>query len=171
MARPKKLLTEFDIATLNTITKGDSTAAIGYRLAAVRAYVSHSANEVASFFQTEPETVIRWASKYHSFGLEGLTNKKRGHRRKKLSPSAQDTIRAWLEKDVDSKGNHVHWTLKRMTIEIADTMGIEISVAALGATLQKMGMAITRPRPMHYNSSPELREEVKKKSTDNASGN
>ena len=66
MARPKKLLTEVDIANLNSITRGDSTAAVGYRLAAVRAYVSHSAEEVASFFDTEPETVIRWASKFHS---------------------------------------------------------------------------------------------------------
>ncbi len=167
MARPKKLLTESDIATLNAITKGDSAAALGYRLAAVRAYVSHSANEVASFFLTQPETVIRWASRYHSFGTEGLANKGRGHRRMKLSQSAQDTIREWLENDVDSNGNHVHWTLKRMAIEITDVLNVEISVAALGATLKKMGMAIKRPRPMHYNSSPELREEFKKKSADN----
>ena len=63
MARPKKLLTESDIQRLQTITRGDNTAAVGYRLAAVRTYVNHSAAEGASFFGVTTETVIRWVSK------------------------------------------------------------------------------------------------------------
>ncbi len=35
MARPKKLLTESDIQQLQSITRGDNSAAVGYRLAAV----------------------------------------------------------------------------------------------------------------------------------------
>lgn len=40
MARPKTLLTESDIQQLKSIAKGDNTAATGYRLAAVRAYIN-----------------------------------------------------------------------------------------------------------------------------------
>ena len=164
MARPKKLLTAEDIANLNSITRGDSTAAVGYRLAAVRAYAERPAEEVAAFFKTAPETVIRWAAKYHSFGLKGLENKVRGHRRMKLPEDAQASIREWLEDDVDHSGREVHWTLRRLCLEVKLVFSIDISVAAMGSTLGKMGMALKRPRPMHYNSSPEKREEFKKKS-------
>lgn len=170
MARPKKLLTAEDIANLNSITRGDSTAAVGYRLAAVRAYAEHSAEEVAAFFKTVPETVIRWASKYHSHGLRGLENKPRGHRRRKLPAEALAAIREWLEGDVDHSGREVHWTLKRLCLEVKQVFSIDVSVAAMGSALGEMGMAPKRPRPMHYNSSAEAREEFKKKSAGQGRG-
>lgn len=164
MARPKKLLTASDIENLNLIARGDSTAAVGYRLAAVRAYVRHSAEEVASFFDTEPETVIRWASKFHSHGVQGLENRPRGHRAMKLVPEMQVRVREWLDSDRDASGNLVHWTLRRLCLEVQAVFHVSLSVAAMGATLKKMGMALKRPRPMHYSSSPEAREELKKNS-------
>lgn len=45
----KNLLTESDIQQLQSITRGDNTAAADYRLGAVHTYVNHSAAEVASF--------------------------------------------------------------------------------------------------------------------------
>lgn len=164
MARPKRLLTTEDIEKLQSITRGNSTAAVGYRLAAVRAYTTRPAYEVASFFDTKPETVIRWASKFHLYGIQGLENKTRGHRRMKMTPEIQDAIRKWLEDDRDPAGRPVHWTLKRLCLEAKEIFAVEISVAAMGSTLRKMGMAQKRPRPMHYNSSREAREEFKKKS-------
>ena len=56
------MLTDEDIEKLQSIIRGDSTAAVGYCLAAVRAYTAHSTGEVASFFDTEPETVIALGS-------------------------------------------------------------------------------------------------------------
>ena len=168
MARPKKMLTDEDIEKLQSITRGDNTAAVGYRLAAVRAYTVHSAEEVASFFDTEPETVIRWASKFHLRGVQGLENKARGHRRMKLTKEMQEAIREWLNNDVDRTGQPVHWTLKRLCLEVKSVFSVDISIAAMGSTLKKMGMAQKRPRPMHYKSSSEAREEFKKKSAKHA---
>lgn len=165
MARPKKMLTDEDIKKLQSITRGDNTAAVGYRLAAVRAYTVHSAEEVASFFGTKPETVIRWASKFHLRGVQGLENKKRGHRRMKLTKEMQETIREWLNNDVDRTGQPVHWTLKRLCLEMKNLFSVDISIAAMDCTLKKMGMVQKRPRPMHYKSSSEACEEFKKKST------
>ena len=170
MARPKNLLTAEDIKALTSITKGDNTAAVGYRLAAVRAYVRHSAEEVATFFDTEPETIIRWASKFHSQGLKGLEGKKRGHRRMKLTAEMQDAVRGWLEGDADHAGNPVHWTLGRLCLEVREVFAVGISTAAMGSTLKKMRMALKRPRSMHCNSSPEAREEFKKKSAEHRVG-
>ena len=110
MARPKRLLTAEDIEKLQSLTRGDNMAAVGYRLAAVRAYIKRSANEVASFFGTKPETVIRWASNFHRYGIQGLENKNRGHRRMKLTAEIQDEVRKWLEDDTDHAGHPVHWT-------------------------------------------------------------
>jgi len=164
MARPKRLLTAEDIEKLQSITRGDSTAAVGYRLAAVRAYTMRSAEEVASFFDTEPETVIRWASKFHRYGLQGLENKMRGHRKMKLTAEIQDAVRKWLEDDMDHARCPVHWTLRRLCMEVKSVFSVDISVAAMGSSLKKMGMVLKRPRPMHYNSSAEAREAFKKKS-------
>ena len=165
MARPKRLLTVEDIEKLQSLTRGDNMAAVGYRLAAVRAYIKRSANEVASFFGTKPETVIRWASNFHRYGIQGLENKNRGHRRMKLTAEIQDEVRKWLEDDTDRAGHPVHWTLRRLCLEIKSVFSVEISIAAMGSTLKKIGMAQKRPRPIHYNSSKEVREEFKKKST------
>ena len=164
MARPKRLLTKEDIEKLQSITRGDSTAAVGYRLAAVRAYTTRSAEEVALFFDTKPETVIRWASKFHLHGIRGLENKARGHRKMKLTTEIQETVKKWLKNDEDHKGWPVHWTLNRLCLEVKEVFAVEISVAAMGNTLKKMGMAQKRPRPIHYNSSSEAREDFKKKS-------
>lgn len=109
MARPKKLLTESDIQRLQTITMGDNTAAVGYRLAAVRTYVNHSAAEVASFFGITTETVIRWVSKYHEHGVAGLCNQSRGHRIMKLTGENADAVRHWLNNECNSKGEYVHF--------------------------------------------------------------
>ena len=146
MSRPKRLLTEVDIANLNSIARGDSTAAVGYRLAAVRAYVSHSAEEVAAFFDTEPETIIRWASRFHASGMQGLENKSRGHRAMKLTPEIQACVREWLDSDRDMSGAPVHWTLQRLCLEVGKAFGLSISVAAMGTTLKKMGITLKRPR-------------------------
>jgi transposase len=164
MARPKTLLTESDIQQLKSITRGDNTAATGHRLAAVRAYINHSATDVASFFGITAETVLRWVSKYHAEGIDGLSNHLRGHRKMKLNEEKAAAVRYWLNNDCNSNGEYVHWTLQRLSLEIKQVYDLDISVAALGSTLKKMGIALKRPRPMHYNSSPEKREEFKKKS-------
>ncbi len=164
MARPKRLLTAEDIEKLQSLTRGDNMAAVGYRLAAVRAYIKRSANEVASFFGTKPETVIRWASNFHRYGIQGLENKNRGHRRMKLTAEIQDEVRKWLEDDTDHAGHPVHWTLRRLCLEIKSVFSVEISIAAMGSTLKKIGMAqkkdrgpyITTPRRKSARNSKKI---------------
>ncbi len=80
----------------------------------------------------------------------------------KLTGEKADAVRYWLNNDCNSKGEYVHWTLKRLSLELKLVYDLDISVAALGATLKKMKIALKRPRPMHYNSSPVKQEEFKK---------
>jgi len=129
----------------------------------VIAYASHSAKEVGEIFGVTPVSVINWAHAFHESGVDGLRDGSKGHRRKKLSGSNAETVKTWVLSSKDSSGKRVHWTLKRLCIEIREQLGIEVAYSTLSESLAGMGIVIKRPRPMHYHYDPEKAENFKKK--------
>ena len=133
------------------------------RLSAVIAYASNKAEDVAHVFGVTAETVIRWASRFHESGVDGLRDKTKGHRGKKLSSSNREIIRTWIQSGKNAKGKRVHWTLKRLCLDIKEHFNVEIGHSALAETLAEMKLVMKRPRPMHYSHDPQKAEEFKKK--------
>lgn len=163
MGRTKVTVTAHEEALAISERESIKDWAVVNRLSAVIAYASHKAEDVGHVFGVTSETVIRWASRFHEFGVDGLRDKAKGHRGKKLSGVNAETVRSWIQTGKNAEGKRVHWTLKRLCLEIKERLNIEIGHSALAETLAEMRLVIKRPRPMHYNHDPEKAEEFKKK--------
>jgi len=133
------------------------------RLSAVIAYAAHPAKEVAKIFNVTTVTVINWAHAFHTKGVNGLRDAGKGHRARKLSGKNAETVRDWIVTSKNAKGKRVHWTLKRLCIEIKSELGIDIACSSLSETLAEMKLVIKRPRPMNYKYDPQKADDFKKK--------
>jgi transposase len=89
-----------------------------HKLTAIIAYTGHTAHEVGEMMGTTTETVIRWASAFKRHGVDGLRDRMKGHRPRRLDEAAELVIREWVASGRDADGRRVHWTLKRLCLEV-----------------------------------------------------
>ena len=118
MGRPKSILNSNLFNLIESDLSEIKDSEIVMKLLAIRAAYNHKESEVAAIFNIARSTLERWLSNYREYGIEGLQNKSRGHNPSKLSQEEKDTIKEWILSAKDSKGNQVHWTLKRLIKEI-----------------------------------------------------
>ena len=69
-------------------------AMVVYPNRAVIAYAFNKAEDIAHMLGVTAETAIRWASRFHESGVDGLRDKLKGHREQKLPNSNREIIRA-----------------------------------------------------------------------------
>ena len=155
MARPKISITTKEAAQAVAERETLKDWALVNRLSAVIAYASNSAKDVALIFGVTTVSVIQWARKFHEYGVDGLREGGKGHRKRKLSGENAEVVRKWILSRKDLTGKRVHWTLKRLCIEIKEHLGVEIACSTLSDTLAEMKLVIKRPRPMHYLHDPQ----------------
>jgi transposase len=163
MSRPKFLITEKEASQAIVEREAIKDWALVERLSAVIAYASHSAREVAQIFGVTAVSVIYWAHAFRKHGVDGLRDGAKGHRKRKLTGANAETVRQWILSSKDIKGKRVHWTLKRLCLEIKEHLGLELACSTLSDTLGEMNLVIKRPRPMHYHYDQKKAEEFKKK--------
>ena len=134
-----------------------------FKLSAIVAYAKHTAETVAPIFGVTTESVIRWAASFKKSGVEGLRDKAKGHKLRRIKGDDAKQIRQWILSGRDAEGKIVHWTLKRLCHESAKVLGVEIGHTAMAECLHDLGLAVKRPRPAHYKSDPVAAAEFKKK--------
>jgi len=134
-----------------------------FKLSAIVAYAKHTAESVAPIFGVTTETVIRWAALFKKSGVEGLRDKAKGHKLRRLNGKAAEQVRQWILSGRDAEGKLVHWTLKRLCQESGKVLGVDIGHTAMAESLHSMGLSVKRPRPAHYKSDPIAAAEFKKK--------
>ena len=132
------------------------------KLKAIMATLTHKESEVAEIFGIARSTLLRWVSAYKKYGVEGITNKSRGHNPSKLGTKEKEIIKEWITTCKDSAGKPVHWTLKRLIKEISLVFGKEITKTPLWITLIKMNLTLKKPRPKHHKANEEQQEDFKK---------
>ncbi len=134
-----------------------------FKLSAIVAYAKHTAETVAPIFGVTTETVIRWAASFKKHGVDGLKDKAKGHKPRRLKGKDLEQLRQWVLSGRDAEGRLVHWTLKRLCHESARVLGVDIGRTAMAECLHGLGLAVKRPRPAHYKSDPVVAEEFKKR--------
>ena len=134
------------------------------KLKAIMATLTYKESEVAEIFGISRSTLLRWVSTYKKYGVEGITNKSRGHNPSKLGTKEKEIIKEWIITCKDSQGKIVHWTLQRLIKEIKDVFQIEIKQTPLWITLHKMDIVLKKPRSKHHLSDDKAQEVFKKNS-------
>ena len=133
------------------------------KLLAIKGHSDHQANELAALFNIQPRTIYKWVEQFRLHGIQGLTNKQKGHRQAILSQAYREQIAKWLDSGKTPDGEEINWTLKSLCWSISQEFGIVIIESALSNTLKTMGYTIRKPRPTHASSSEEDRSAFKKK--------
>lgn len=133
------------------------------KLLAIKAYGTHQAKEIALLFNTQTRTVYKWVELFRQDGVKGLMDKKKGHRAALLNQEQCEVIGNWIDNGRTPQGDQIHWTLSTLSQYIDQEFGVAIKKSAISIVLKKMRYAIRKPRPTHAQSSPEQREDFKKK--------
>jgi len=123
--------------------------------------------EVASFFNVHYTTVSKWIKRFEAEGVEGLKDKYKGNNPRKLSDEPLETIRHWLEGEVDPEGNPIHWTLEKLKATIKRVFDISIGIGPLWGYLQRMGYRHKTVRPVHEKKPDQSVIEAFKKTLGN----
>lgn len=164
MGRKKSLINSNVIESIERdLSKLKDTKLI-IKLMALKASYTHKEAEVASIFNVSRSTIERWSSNYKKYGIEGLKPKSRGHNPSKLSDEEKEIVKQWILSEADSKGQPVHWTLKRLIKEILIVFNKKITKTPLWLTLNSLNLRVKTPRPKHYKSDEREQTEFKKNS-------
>ncbi len=145
MPRPRTNVNQVVIRKAEMELSTIEGSGICVKLAAIIALRDNSIVEVCKVFAINRVTLYRWIQKFKESGVSNLKDKPKGHLRSKLSPTHKDTIKKWIEENIDAKGRPAKWTIKRLREEIYGEFGIEISHMPMCGHLKKMGVVL-KPR-------------------------
>lgn len=134
------------------------------RLQAIASCASHPINTVSSVFGASRQTIWRWIRRFRDEGVAGLRDKPGAGRKSKLSTAQKQAVAEWLRQASDGDGKPVHWTVKRLSMEIERLFGVKLGKTPTWLLIRRLGFRQKVPRPTHAKSSLESREGFKKNS-------
>jgi len=134
------------------------------KLLAIRGYGSQQAKDIATLFNTQTRTIYKWVELFKLYGVQGLQDKQKGHRKTILEDYHREQISKWLDSGETPDGKPINWTLESLGHYINSEFGIVIKKSALSNALHKMRYVIRKPRPTHANSTEKERSDFKKNS-------
>ncbi|MCD6154223.1 MAG: transposase [Candidatus Verstraetearchaeota archaeon] len=134
------------------------------QLRAIMAFEDNTAEQIAKIFKVSVRTVFRWINKFSQYGIEGLKDRPKGHYQSKLTEDQKDQIKSWIKSGKNSKNEPVHWTLEKLKAEVAEVFNVEMTTTALWKNLDKLGLTLKKPRPVHHKADKEAQAAFKKNS-------
>lgn len=162
MGRPKELvdtrLAEEAARCLRSLPDGR----IHLRLLAISKSAHYPIGEVASFFEVSRSTLTQWIRRFREGGIEGLSDRPKGHRIALLGQAELEVIGAWLRESKDDAGNPKHWTLEELRQAIKRRFGIDITLMPLWRQVRALQFRQKIPRPAHADADPEAQQAFKK---------
>lgn len=111
------------------------------------------------------QTLRDWVHRYNAEGLEGLSNRKGGGARPRLSPEQQARFVNWVEDGPDpEKDGVVRWRCADLQARIEAEFDVKLHERTVGKHLAKHGFRRLSVRPEHPNADPAAQEAFKKTS-------
>jgi len=162
MARPKKSIDRETILRAEERFDGLREGKLAMQLRGIIAFGDNSAEEVAQILRISPRSIFRWVRRFKENDIDGLMEKPKGHYKPKLTEEQRAQVREWIGRGRNSKGEAIYWTLQKLKSEVYEEFGVTISTTALWQNLNKMGLAIRRPRPIHHKADERQQENFKK---------
>jgi len=133
------------------------------RLLAIAKSAEFKVGDVAKFLGFSRSNVSLWIKKFSEGGVENLKDRPKGHYQSKLNEFHKQQISQWLVSQKDADGVSVHWTVKKLCVEIKRVFGISITHTPLRLHLHKMGFVQKVPRPAHIKADKKKQDEFQKK--------
>lgn len=162
MARPKVNVDPETVAQAEEELRNIKDSKLSIQLKAIIATADHKVEDVAEILKVSARSIFRWIARFKKEGVNGLRDRPKGHMRSKLTEDHKQQIEQWMVRGENIRGEAVHWTLKKLRIEIEKEFALRIGTTPLWKHLAKMELGLRRPRPAHAKADKEAQEAFKK---------
>lgn len=162
MARPKELINEELVGRAKEALNEKPEHKLGVKLQAIISSFHHSNQNVSEILGITRQALSIWIRRFREKGIEGLSDKPKGHAPSKLTQGQWNTVALWLEKGKDAQGDWVAWTMPRLQTEIRIRFGVSISLTPLRRQVKNLGFRPKIPRPVHAKADREEQARFKK---------
>ena len=162
MAITRRAINEETACLAREALVGIRESKLAIKLQTIISCAKHPVETVSSVIGKDRVTVWRWIKAFKENGVDGLTDKPKGHNPSKLNEEQRKQIAIWLNTLNNSKGEPIHWTLKKLSMTIEEEYGIKITKTPLWITIQSMGFRQKVPRPTHASADKEKQKAFKK---------
>jgi transposase len=145
-------LADFDIAIAATPRKKDAN-----RLVAIKALLlDDNRIFVTKLFNVSERTLCGWISRFNKSGIDGLIDKARAGRPRKISKADSPSLRKLIEDPEQAK--IAHWTAKKFHGYLRDELGREVGYRTVVRWLHEEGFRLKVPQPWPDRQDESLRE-------------
>jgi transposase len=135
---------------------------VAIQLQGIIAAARHPVHQIADILHVSPRSIFRWITKFKEHGVSGLRDQPKGHMKAKLNYEQKLIIEQWLLNGTNASGEHIQWTLRKLQRDIEKEFAVTIGTTPLWNHIQRMGLVLKKPRPLHDKANKEEREAFKK---------
>ena len=100
---------------------------------------------VIHIFGIDERTLLRWINAFNARGIDGLLDKRKSGRPKKIAPGEAQTCRRLL--DQPEKAGRTHWTAVRFHGYLRDELDMEVGYSTVLRFLHDSGYRLKVPQP------------------------
>ena len=145
-------LSELDIAAHAAVSKRSHV-----RLMAIKTLLfGISLDQVAAIFSISRRTLFRWIQRFNLAGIDGLTEKRRSGRPRKISPEQSTEYHELIEHP--ERADQSHWTAKKFHGYLTEHFEQEIGYRTVVRWLHEQGFCLKVPQ-----SWPDRQDETKRR--------
>jgi transposase len=145
------------LTELETAAKCSPSRQAYARMTAIAALLQgHKPEMVASIFFVERRTLQRWVARFNEAGIDGLINKPRAGRPRKISPEQSLQYERLIENP--DKANETHWTARKFHGYLRQELNQEIGYRSVVRWLSEKGFRLKVPQPWPDRQDEELRQ-------------
>jgi transposase len=124
-----------------------------------------SISNVSRVFGVSPVTVQRCVYRFNAEGIDGLRDRPKKGRPKRLTDLDKDRLKRELSSSPVSLGyKQGHWDGKLLSFHLMRKYNVNFKVRRCQLLFHELGLSLQRPRRIPVGGDPELRETFKKNS-------
>ena len=103
--------------------------------------------EIADTFDVCLPTVRFWIRRFDDFGPDGLYDRPRSGRPRKVTDEIRDMVGQLMQQDPQAEGNlATFWTVAMLALALTRKLSVTLSLSTLRGTLHQLGLRWGRPR-------------------------
>jgi len=107
----------------------------------------YTVGQIAAVFEVDEATVRDWLCRYKATGVEGLKDRPRSGRPRKVDAAAREELRLRVEAGPAESGYAFgYWTVATLVAHLTARLGLVVSGATARRTLHSLGYRFRRPR-------------------------
>ena len=156
-ARIKPNAENCSMAELETAMLGARSGRSRDRMRAIRALILGQSEEVvAVVFAVSPRTLERWVGRFNRWGIDGLIDRPRPGRPRKIDPGDSSHYRQLIQ-DPERAGQ-THWTAVKFHGSLRREFDLEVGYSTVVRWLREQGFRLKLPQPWPDRPDEALRE-------------